>query len=153
PGSKPSRKHSERRNWRWARLRTNWSTFPGTDCHTMRILRPDDPAPGSKYRQYKTHLQPVFRFRCAYCQTYETRCGGFEGMTIDHFRPRDRYKHLLHTWSNLYYSCTVCNCRYKKNHPTKVEEAAGERFVDACEEDPDDHFPLVRCPKTNQLCC
>jgi len=74
-------------------------------------------------------------------------------MTVDHFLPRDRYTHLLHEWSNLYYSCTVCNCHHKRNHPTAAEEAAGYRFVDPCQEDPDDHFRLVRCPKTNQLCC
>ncbi len=74
-------------------------------------------------------------------------------MTVDHFLPRDRYQHLLHEWSNLYYSCTACNCYYKKDHPTEAEEAAGDRFVDPCQDDPDDHFRLVRCPKTNQLCC
>lgn len=74
-------------------------------------------------------------------------------MTVDHFLPRDRYEHLLHSWPNLYYSCTACNCHYKKNHPTAAEEAAGDRFVDPCKEDPDDHFRLVRCAKTNQLCC
>ena len=115
--------------------------------------RPDDPAPGSTYPQYKPHLQPLFRYRCAHCQTHEKWRGGFEGMTVDHFLPRDRYQQLLHEWSNLYYSCTVCNCYYKKNHPTEAEEAAGDRFVDPCQDDPDDHFRLVRCPKTNQLCC
>ncbi len=119
----------------------------------MRIQRPDDPAPGSKYAQYKPHLQPLFRYRCTYCQTHEKWRGGFEGMTVDHFLPRDRYQHLLHEWSNLYYSCTACNCYYKKDHPTEAEEAAGDRFVDPCQDDPDDHFRLVRCPKTNQLCC
>jgi uncharacterized protein (TIGR02646 family) len=119
----------------------------------MKIQRPDDPAPGSKYAQYKPHLQPLFRYRCAYCQTHEKWRGGLEGMTVDHFRPRDRYQHLLHEWSNLYYSCTACNCYYKKDHPTEAEEASGDRFVDPCQDDPDDHFRLVRCPKTNHLCC
>jgi hypothetical protein len=119
----------------------------------MRIQRPEDPAPGSKYPQYRPHLPALFRFRCTYCQTPEERCGGFEGMTIDHFKPQDRYPHLIDTWLNLYYSCTVCNCKYKRNHPTGPEEANGERLVDACEEDPDDHFRLVRCPNTGWLCC
>jgi uncharacterized protein (TIGR02646 family) len=119
----------------------------------MRIQRSDDPAPGSKYPQYKPHLQPLFRSRCAYCQTHERWRGGFEGMTVDHFLPRDRYENLLHSWPNLYYSCTACNCFYKKDHPTAAEEEAGDRFVDPCAEDPDDHFRLVRCAKTNQLCC
>jgi hypothetical protein len=74
-------------------------------------------------------------------------------MTVDHFLPRNRYQHLLHEWSNLYYSCNTCNCHYKKDHPTAKEEAAGNRFVDPCREDPDDHFRLVRCPETKQLCC
>src|SRR5438552_1175675 len=102
----------------------------------MKIQRPDDPAPGSKYQQYRQHLQSLFRHRCAYCQTHEKWCGGLDGMTIDHFLPIDRHEHLLHAWVNLYYSCVVCNCHYKKNHPTEMEEKAGNRFIDPCEEDP-----------------
>jgi hypothetical protein len=73
-------------------------------------------------------------------------------MTVDHFRPRDRYKHLLLSWENLYYSCWVCNSHYKKNHPTEHEEAEGLRFVDPCNEDPDDHYRLTTDPRTGERC-
>ena len=54
-------------------------------------------------------------------------------------------------WSNLYYSCVVCNSHYKKDHPTEEEEAQGHRFVDPCQEDPDDHFRMTRDPVTGTL--
>lgn len=119
----------------------------------MRIQRLEDPGPFTRHGDYKPHLQPVFRHRCAYCQTHEDRNGGLEGMTVDHFWCESRYPRLRLAWDNLYYSCFICNCCHKKDRPTEKELAAGDRFVDACREDPDDHFRLVRCPKTNQLCC
>jgi hypothetical protein len=64
-------------------------------------------------------------------------------MTVDHFRPECRFPELRLTWSNLYYACSICNSHYKKDHPTPEEEAQGKRFVDPCEEDPDQHFRLT----------
>jgi hypothetical protein len=46
----------------------------------------------------------------------------------------------------------VCNSHYKKDYPTEDEEKAGLRFVDPCQEDPDDHFCMARDPKTGELC-
>jgi hypothetical protein len=68
--------------------------------------------------------------------------GGLEGMTVDHFWPVSRYKHLITDWKNLYYACFVCNSHYKREHPTKEEEDGGERFVNPCTMDPDKHFRL-----------
>jgi hypothetical protein len=65
-------------------------------------------------------------------------------MTVDHFRPVSRYGHLRLAWTNLYYACSVCNSHYKRERPTSAEEAAGERFVNPCSMDPDNHFRLGR---------
>lgn len=119
----------------------------------MKILRPDDPGPFSRPGEYKTYLQPVFRARCAYCLAPDNRNGGPEGMTVDHFWPQSRFPHLRLNWTNLYYSCSVCNENYKKDHPTEQEEATGCRFVDPCQEDPDDHFRMTRSPETGDYCC
>lgn len=118
----------------------------------MRIERGQDPGPFSRHTQYKSHLQHVFRRRCAYCLTPDHWNGGFDGMTVDHFRPVTRYPDLRLNWSNLYYSCFPCNSHYKKDHPTAEEEAQGLRFVDPCREDPDNHFRMTRDPKTGDLC-
>lgn len=117
----------------------------------MRIDRGNDPGPFSRPRDYVSHLRELFRFRCAYCLTPDDRLGGEEGMKVDHFLPESRFEHLRLAWSNLYYSCDVCNNR-KSNHPTEEEADDGLRFVDPCAEDPDDHFRLVREPESGDFC-
>ena len=117
----------------------------------MRIERGPDPGPFSTHSKYKSYLQPLFRRRCAYCLTPDDRNGGSDGMTVDHFRPTSRFSHLRLAWSNLYYSCVVCNSHYKRDHPTEEEEAKGHRFVDPCQEDPDGHFRITRDPSTGTL--
>ena len=108
----------------------------------MRIERGPSPGPLPDHTAYKPHLRPLFRFRWRYCLTPDDRLGGEEGMTVDHFKPQRRYPELRLSWSNLYYACSICNSHYKKDYPTLGEEAEGKRFVDPCEEDPDEHFRL-----------
>ncbi len=118
----------------------------------MKIERGNDPGPFSKPSAYKPHLRPVFRCRCAYCLTRDERLGGEEAMTVDHFKPESRYPNLRLAWSNLYYACAVCNSHWKKDHPWPDEEAEGKRFVDSCDEDPDEHFRMVRDANTGDFC-
>jgi uncharacterized protein (TIGR02646 family) len=118
----------------------------------MRIERGPDPGPLANAAQYKPHLRPLFRRRCAYCRTPDDRLGGEDGMTVDHFKSEKWYPQLRTEWSNLYYACPICNSHYKKDHPKPEEEAEGKRFVDPCREDPDDHFRLVCDPETSDLC-
>lgn len=118
----------------------------------MRIERGPDPGPFAELAQYRPYLRPLFRGRCAYCLTPDSRLGGEDSMTLDHFKAKKWYPALKDEWSNLYYACFVCNSHYKKDHPKPTEEAAGKRFVDPCQEDPDDHFRLVYDPETGDLC-
>ena len=118
----------------------------------MRIERGPDPGPFTKPTDYKAHLRPVFRERCAYCLTPDFRNGGVDGMTVDHFQPVTRYPQLRLAWSNLYYSCSPCNSHHKKDHPTEEEEAAGCGLVDPCDQDPNDHFRMTRDPNTQAIC-
>lgn len=121
----------------------------------MRIVRGSDPGPFAKYGDYKPHLQPLFRSRCAYCISHEEVMSGYDAMEVDHFRPRSRpeFEHLKKEWTNLYYACRLCNGNGgKSNHwPTTEQNALGFRFIDPCEEDPDDHIRLTRHPKTDEL--
>lgn len=110
----------------------------------MRIRRGDDPGPFSDPGNYKPALRDLFQHRCAYCRTPDSRANGLEGMTVDHFLPITRRPDLRVAWRNLYYACVVCNSHYKKDRPTLAEEAKGERFVDPCKLDPDNHFRLRR---------
>jgi hypothetical protein len=118
----------------------------------MKIKRGPDPGPHSRHGLYKPALQPLFMYRCAYCQTLDTYLGGIDGMTVDHFLCEARYPHLKLAWSNLYYSCGICNSHYKKDRPTEDEEKQGLRFVDPCEKDVDDHFRLALDPVLGFRC-
>jgi len=109
----------------------------------MRIQRCSDPGPFADHREYKPHLRSEFREKCAYCLTPDDCTGGLDGMTVDHFRPQSRFPELKLAWANLYYACNTCNSQYKKEHPTEDEERAGNRFVDVCADDSDDHFRLT----------
>lgn len=117
----------------------------------MRIERGDDPGTFSQPRDYVSHLRVLFRRRCAYCLTPDDKLGGEEGMRVDHFHPEAKRNDLRLAWSNLYYSCDVCNNR-KSDHPKGKEAAQGFHFVDPCAEDPDDHFRLVREPESGNFC-
>jgi len=108
----------------------------------MKVHRGRSPGRFSHPSHYKPYLRSPFHFRCAYCQTHDSRLCGLEGMTVDHFRSVARFPHLRLTWTNLYYACVVCNSHYKKNRPTEQEERAGDQFLDVCRMDPDQHFRL-----------
>ncbi len=96
-----------------------------------------DPPPESNYRQYKQLLREDFDCRCAYCLLHEgdTYGGGFHNFQIDHFRPRTKFRELINTYSNLYYSCRWCNRAKDETWPSDEEQQRGFAFVDPCVED------------------
>ncbi|HNQ23029.1 MAG TPA: HNH endonuclease [Phycisphaerae bacterium] len=120
----------------------------------MRIVRGSDPGPVTKYGDYKPHLQPLFRFRCAYCVSHEELMGGYDAMEVDHFRPcgRIEFEHLKKEWTNLYYACRLCNGSKSSHWPSAEEERRGLRFINPCEEDPDSHVRITRHPANGDLC-
>ena len=76
----------------------------------------------------------------------------FDAMEIDHFRPKGRteFARLRLAWTNLYYCCHLCNLHKSSKWPNADELERGLRFVDPCEEDPDEHFRLTRDESGNE---
>jgi len=103
---------------------------------------PDGKPPG----WYKGCLRIDFECRCAYCLIHERDYQTHESFQIDHFKPRSRFPELERTYSNLYYSCQLCNKRNRKGDhwPTQAEISAGSRFVDPCAEDWEEHIAFQR---------
>jgi hypothetical protein len=103
----------------------------------MRFERRENPPPKKKYQDCKPYLRKDFKFRCAYCLIHEAHFGGLRNFHVDHFRPksRDEFRHLELVYTNLYYSCALCNTFKRQSWPSTRELDAGFRFVDPCEED------------------
>jgi len=103
---------------------------------------PDGKPPG----WYKDCLRVDCECRCAYCLIHEQDYQTHESFQVDHFKPRSRFPQLERTYSNLYYSCQLCNKRSRKGDrwPTQSEISAGIRFVDPCDEDWEKHIVFQR---------
>lgn len=79
-----------------------------------------------KAKAVKDALLTAQHSKCAFCESYFTQTGYGD---IEHFRPMGGYKQLAseknlkypgyywlaYEWSNLFYSCQLCNQRFKKN--------------------------------------
>ena len=105
------------------------------------------PPDGKRHGWYKDCLRLDFQFRCAYCLIHEADNQGPENFQVDHFRPKSKreFKSLEKVYSNLYYACYLCNKPGRKsdNWPSSEEGAKGERFVDPCVEDWEEHLEFL----------
>lgn len=101
------------------------------------------PAPSeNNYTKYRPYIREDFSECCAYCLMHETFARGQENFELDHFKPKSKpeFLGLVHEYSNIYYSCHVCN-QNKWNHwPSKELSSKGYRFVDTCKENFSAHF-------------
>ncbi len=89
------------------------------------------------YHHYFDEIAEDCQKRCIYCDiTLEE--DGFEGMQLDHFRPRKHYSTLVNVPSNLVLSRSHCN-RLKSDHwPAQASEHCHNGrigFVDPFEEE------------------
>lgn len=57
-------------------------------------------------------------YKCAYCECRITK----EYNDVEHYRPKSIYYWLGHDWSNLLYSCDLCNRTYKKTYFPLADE-------------------------------
>ena len=107
-----------------------------------RRRRPPD---GKPHGWYRDCLRLDFEFRCAYCLIHEADYQGHESFQVDHYRPKSRFRDLERKYRNLYYACLLCNKRSRKgdNWPSEDEANRGERFVDPCSEDWEEHVEFL----------
>ena len=103
------------------------------------------PPDGKRYQWYRGCLRLDFECRCAYCLIHESDNNGTENFEIDHFHPKGRYKKLEEKYANLYYACHLCNGANHKGAkwPSAEEARRGERFVDPCAEDWEEHVEFL----------
>ena len=97
----------------------------------------------SKYQLYKKELRRDFKERCGYCDDPDKFFGGIRGYHIDHFAPKSKFPELEIEYSNLVYSCPLCN-RAKYNtwlgNDSTVSHNGSEGFIDPCDEEYECHL-------------
>ena len=103
------------------------------------------PEQKGRYGAYKPELRDDFNRSCGYCDDDDFYALNGRAFHIDHFAPRSKFSHLETEYSNLVYSCPICNV-YKGNYwasDSENEPVVGEEgVVDPCSVDYDTH--LVR---------
>lgn len=79
------------------------------------------------YGEYRPYLRYDFYFACAYCTTTEAEAWAVR-FTIDHYEPRSVRPDLVNEYSNLMWSCDVCNMRKSDRTPPANAREKGFRF-------------------------
>jgi hypothetical protein len=93
------------------------------------------------YHKYQDVLRFDFCYACAYCSITEIEATGI-GFEIDHYNPKDNFPQLKSDYSNLMWSCRICN-RYKSDYHPDAEDLRNGYVIlriDKC--DPRDHLEL-----------
>ena len=62
------------------------------------------------YSDWKGLLRREGQYQCVYCALHESRFGGLRNFHVEHFKPKSRFDELTNDITNLFYSCSVCNC-------------------------------------------
>lgn len=96
----------------------------------------------NNYQKYRPYIREDFRECCAYCLMHERFARGERNFELDHFKPKSKFEKLIKEYTNIYYSCHVCNSSSRKwNHwPSEELQSKGYRFVDSCKETFSEHF-------------
>lgn len=94
----------------------------------------------SKYENYRSEIREDFHECCAYCLLHELLAGGRSNFELDHFKPKSKFPALEKEYTNICYSCHVCNNKKRAKWPSSKLLAQGRRFIDYCSEDFSTHF-------------
>lgn len=88
------------------------------------------------YKDAFQDLRTDFYERCGYCDVPD-RYPTVNHFEIDHYKPRSKFTHLEHSYSNLTYSCKNCN-NFKSSYwatedeDKEITDDKSEGLVDAC---------------------
>lgn len=113
----------------------------------FRIRKSDpvrsEPRQEANYRRYKTPLKIDFNACCGYCGIHHLYFGSGSGFHIDHFAPKSKFPDLEVTYSNLIYSCSICNIAKSNDwcgNDSDVRIINGTGYIDPCDADYENNF-------------
>jgi len=97
--------------------------------------------PDRPYDEYRQDLRRDFWFSCCYCWITEVEAQGID-FEIDHYLPQRFHRDLENVYTNLMYSCSVCNRRKWHYDPDDEDRENGLVVIRPDEMDPRDHLRL-----------
>jgi len=106
------------------------------------IVRRENPPLYSDYRKYKKHLRIDFNYCCIYCTVSEKEFGGSNNFSVEHLKPKSKFRELELDYSNLFYACMDCNRNKWEDWPSENEIKEGIKYLNPCVDDYDVHFRL-----------
>ncbi|MFB9080228.1 HNH endonuclease [Flavobacterium procerum] len=80
------------------------------------------------YQECKEDLSREAEHRCIYCCIHESRFGGIRNFHVEHYKPKSKYDKLKNTYSNLFYSCSICNCFKGNDWPNDPDDVYEKPF-------------------------
>lgn len=80
------------------------------------------PTHGSKYSDWKEEIAIEGFNQCVYCSISEKAFGGIRNFHIEHYKPKSLFPELRNEFSNLFYSCSICNCFKGNDWPNEPNE-------------------------------
>lgn len=115
----------------------------------MESLKQKIPVRSYTGEQWKTNnsnkkrLVIDFERRCAYCDDHDHYSGGYNSYHVEHFAPKEKFKHLEFAYDNLLYCCPYCNISKSNKWVGKDEHEniVGDKgFVDPCSDEYNKHL-------------
>lgn len=107
----------------------------------IKVTRRSDIDQRSKHTKYKHELREDFRGICGYCGKLDIAVK--EDFQIDHFVPQKVDPTRTNDYSNLVYSCRICNRNKWHKWPTDNKDKPNDGkigFVDPVSEEFDEHL-------------
>lgn len=109
------------------------TTFPIRKVNPNRSEQPVE----NSYKKYKEALKKDFNRCCGYCGIHHQYFASGAGFHIDHFAPKSKFSELETSYSNLVYSCSICNIAKSNDWcgddaETHVENGIG--YIDPCDD-------------------
>ena len=74
------------------------------------------------YRDWKALLAEEGYHQCIYCAIHENAMGGIRNFHVEHYRPKSIFIDQENDFSNLFYSCPICNTFKSNDWPNEPQE-------------------------------
>lgn len=93
------------------------------------------------YSNWKAELAEEGHHQCVYCSISDSRFGGQRNFHVEHFRPKSLFPDLENIFSNLFYSCPICNV-FKGNDWYETDDLSTIHYPNPSQRDYSDLFEL-----------